>query len=1320
MIDTHSFLGSIDLDSPDHMIAPGFHRTARNLIFKGVRNRLRAESVLGTTAIINPNLPATGVNLCIGCFYDPVNQQLYDFNFNSLGTSGIYLYSTQTGIWQTIIQVGTNTVGDPLGFLGFPRIQGVTIIYGDATDGNLLFFLNSSGVPTKINVQRYLNTPYVNINRPLLNVIKAPPRVPPRVTYENDNTVNSNNLLNSLFQFAYSYIYDDFEESVISSGSIVPLPVHPFSATQNMSVSLDSRISIYLRTGPQNVTKLRIYMRQTQNGVTSNWFIVDTIQKSTTGISDDTIYRYLFYNSGNYVPADPQFTSLLFDFVPQQAGCQELLNGDTISYAAITEGYNWFKSMFSTTMGGNFNPGAGFNLNGILFFADYNGLFTGSQPQVTVYLTGAGTNDGSGNPTTLPGPPEFFNVNADSNGTDVSFAYINNISFFTSIPSLLSALQSAATSAGWTFVSSTTNSFTVYYPTGTVNLHSSYTKDQTGFITANGYNLAFYPKSNYSFGVVYYDANGITNGVITDVSANASTLPYTVLARPTYSEVNLNLNAIIPPSWAVYYHVVRTNTLTYNKFLDWVSGQTFSNVGQLVAVQYAYIGISNIADYNISIQGTQGVVGYEFTAGDRITFLGKYAFDGSFIVLNNDYEILGVATDPVINGTTQTGSYIQIAYPTADINAGFKFDGTPDFQNYLIQVYNITSNVSPQTANTGTSAGLGNVFYETGLEFGIGNPGLNTAFHYGNNGNNQVQIYDGDAFFRQRTVPAGTTYYILVEASNFSNRYVTPPIPGTTVTNSQFTINAQSGAPADPSNPAAYPRFADGGGLFLNTSGQTLQIRLRGTIQTSANHPTWMDIVAKIDDSSGANATELFLLKKSDPIGTVTDTSLDIELDATFGVPAGSKMWLLFGNGESVVNLQQYAFQLRLDIVKQIPIMVFDKSFSDTYNLITNSDSRAVVQDTTAKNTYFSTLFRYSLNYQVGTNINNTNRFYPNNFDEFDKSHGDVVRMKSRQRELRVFQKRRTGRVGIYAKFVKNNDGNTNLIVSDTIITQNNIQYYEGEFGIGNQPDSLSSSGFADYFVDPVKAEFLRLSVNGLENITHELTQGSKVQSFAGNALPPYLNQFDYPFGGNSVILGAYNFTQDRDSEAIFVFQAGTHNSTNLQGQSLAFVEAGNRWSSFYDFAPDAIVCCENNLFSFSNGVLYIHNNNTTYCNFYGQQFVPSIAVVKNDQPLVGKTFIGISQVSNVIWNSPLLYTDMNTYPGQRQESATFDQYFQLLEAQYRSPFFKDIHSIGGIGNGNSLKGQLMVILLQPTDGSKFSWLAQVAIKYIVSPVLQR
>ena len=832
------------------------------------------------------------------------------------------------------------------------------MIYGDGIDGNLLFFLNSSGVPMKINITRYSATPPVNIQNSYLQVIKAPPIVPPKVTYENDTTVNANNLVNSLFQFAYTWLDFDHEESVVSSGSITPLPPIPFSNTLNADKSKGARISLYLQTGDQTVQKLRIYMRQTQSGVTGGWFIVDTIDKTVSSISDNSYYRYLFFNSGNFIPADPAFVALLYDFVPQSANCQGLLNGDTISYLGITEGYNWFKSAFSTNLALSINEA--FILNGVLFFADFNGVFIGGQPQVRIHLTGTGTNDPiTGRPTVLDDAPTNFYVRAQSSGTDIGFFYSNASDL--NIAIILAGIAAAAVSAGWILDATNLNSIDIHYPTGTIS-PIAYLNTGRVNVPASSYQLALYPQSNYSYGLVGYDAYGRTNGVITDVTANISSLPYN---GGGLTQVILNLNGVPIPSWWTYAHIVRTVTLTYVKHTYWISNAAYSTVGQLVANQYAYIGIGNMADYNLNIQATQGVVGYEFTQGDRVRILGRYSVNGSFTMLSFDYSILGLVPNPIINGTAVAGNFIQIAYPTADIGLNFAFDGTPDFQDYFILIYSIATNTA--NTNTGSTSGQGNVYYEIGQQYFIGNQGLNTAFIQGNLAPNQILFDDGDIFARQRAVPTGNTYQVQSAALAFSGLWYTPilsPLPGTTVTSS-YTIGAQVGNPADPNVWANYPTFGSGTGLFFNQSLNPISIRLRGSFSVSSEFLTWISIVCKIVGPA-SQLSSPFIIQHSDPVGSgVTQIeTINITFDGTVTVPAGYKLFFILGNGEvnsGTTNTHFSGFQMRLDTINNITINIFESSFSDIYNIQTNNNSRPLVQDTTAKTTYFSTLFRYSL-----------------------------------------------------------------------------------------------------------------------------------------------------------------------------------------------------------------------------------------------------------------------------------------------------------------------------------------------------------------------
>ncbi len=1311
----HRFNGMMDTDSPDTVIPKGFHRTARNGIFRGNPGNYRWESVYGTTAIPNPFLPNTGTNKNIGRHYDPVNQQLFCFNYNSAGSHGIYIYSTVKKTWQRLIQTGINTAGDPLAFNPFVRIHSIDILYGDGNTGNLLFFIDSLQRPRKLNIQRLLAGTYVNVKDSFLKVIKAPPIPPPPCVYENDRFATSNNMTGSLFNIACTHIYDDFEESVLGSGAAQPLPSDPPDPIDNLPATLNARIAIFVPTGDQNVKKIRIYGKQTSNGTTSDWFIITTLIKADLGIADNTFYKYLFYNNGNYVTADPSFTVLYFDYVPQKANTEALINGNVITYGGITEGYDYQSPSFGIVTQ-NASPQL-YSLNGTLFFAATNGIFTGSQPQITLYIAGVGSSDAFGNTNALNKPPITMNVRAKSGSTNINFSYTNTTSLTSD---MITGLQTAAIAAGWIFVSSGINTLTLYYPTGNVVLQSTYYQGQLSDLSPFPSAIhAHYPQCAYSYGVLYRDADGRTNGVISNSTGNIQTQP---LSNGQIPEILIGLNGYTPPLWAVYYEILRTDNLTYSKYLDWVSTSAYSNTGVLVATQYAYFGMANIDYYNTQIKATQGVVGYTFTPGDRVKVTGRYDAVGNFTPLNLDYAILGEVVNPIANGQVQLGTFIQISYPATAISPIFAFDGTSDFQNYQLLVYSYKSqNASSQ-----------NVYFQIGQQYGIGNPGTLSAYHMGNVGDGQVNLTDGDIFYRQRTVPIVNEYYIncgvFVQNTPGGTLWTNPgggAIP--IVNNAVWEIVCGINQSATLTN-AGYPLYANNDEVLFNKSSAPFSVRLRqsltitDTMGSTGEWSLWLKIVLPGNIVSTFNVIPL-------KTGAVQNVANTYQYDVTFVLPAGAKMWIVsLAVDQHIIA----AGPITLDVIRNRVINVFDKSSSDIFNLVTNSDNKPNVIDTTALQTYYSTLFRFSQPFQLGTAINNSNRFYFNNFDEFDKSFGDIIRMRVRQRELRIFQSRRCGRVGIYSKFIKDNTGVNQLVTTDSIITPNNIQYFEGEYGIGNQPDSLASAGYVDYFSDPVKGYWCRLSLNGIEPIS-ELY---KVQTFAGTNLPYYLNQYNNQFGGYANILGVFNFAKDRDGEAIFVLQSGTTASLSfvgpssttitqpattssgpatIPGQSIAFNESKNSWTSFYDIDADSIVCCENQLYSFQNGVLYIHNNSTACANFYGAQYPCYIDVPVNDNLIEKKTFLSVAEVSPTVWECPSIYTNLMSYGTTPQQSNLVAEDFALLEGNWSASFWRDINSQKGQFNGDVLKGNLIVIRFQTTNPANFVHLSDVSITYIDS-----
>ena len=71
--------------------------------------------------------------------------------------------------------------------------------------------------------------------------------------------VSVNNLRNSLFQFKYRYVFADFEKSVCSSASIVPLPNQDSLLLTEDDITKNCRISVSMSTGGLDVAKIELF-----------------------------------------------------------------------------------------------------------------------------------------------------------------------------------------------------------------------------------------------------------------------------------------------------------------------------------------------------------------------------------------------------------------------------------------------------------------------------------------------------------------------------------------------------------------------------------------------------------------------------------------------------------------------------------------------------------------------------------------------------------------------------------------------------------------------------------------------------------------------------------------------------------------------------------------------------------------------------------------------------------------------------------------------------------------------------------------------------
>ena len=136
----------------------------------------------------------------------------------------------------------------------------------------------------------------------------------------------------------------------------------------------------------------------------------------------------------------------------------------------------------------------------------------------------------------------------------------------------------------------------------------------------------------------------------------------------------------------------------------------------------------------------------------------------------------------------------------------------------------------------------------------------------------------------------------------------------------------------------------------------------------------------------------------------------EAELDVKIKVPANNKLFLLTKMGVSETTLTIGYFDLKINVLNDITIPIIESSFSDVYNIVTNSNGREAIVDENAKRTYFPTLVRFSQSYQADTNINGVNRFFFENQDTYDRGFGDIQRLYVRDRYMKVYQKFKVGR----------------------------------------------------------------------------------------------------------------------------------------------------------------------------------------------------------------------------------------------------------------------------------------------------------------------
>lgn len=356
MVEKRVFTGGMDSDTDDRLVQQGDYRRALNLrVMSSDNDNIGAvENTKGNVLVVNGDLPS-GVNVCIGAHRSEQRDSIIYFVWNSNASHGIYEYDYESDSISTIL------ISDILNFDRQHLITGVNDIEG------LLYWTDDLNQPRKINIDKakrfsesggsdpsgyssLIQTGTELEREKFINTIKAQPEYAPNLEFFTDPSRAVNNVRNKFFRFRYRYVYDDNETSAWSEPSKISYSVADFISddvtlsTTSLSQTTNyldiqktlNGIRIDLNASHETVRKIEVSVAEGFN----DYFLWRTFDKQEEGWLDNQDVDVEFFNDSVLTPLDVNESIKPFDDVPLKAKAQAIIEGNKLAYGNYVTGYD--------------------------------------------------------------------------------------------------------------------------------------------------------------------------------------------------------------------------------------------------------------------------------------------------------------------------------------------------------------------------------------------------------------------------------------------------------------------------------------------------------------------------------------------------------------------------------------------------------------------------------------------------------------------------------------------------------------------------------------------------------------------------------------------------------------------------------------------------------------------------------------------------------------------------------------------------------------------------------------------------------------------
>jgi hypothetical protein len=170
-----------------------------------------------------------------------------------------------------------------------------------------------------------------------MDVVKAPPTFIIQAEYQTNQNKNFNKLYGNQYQFRYQYVYENNEVSKWSMISKQPLPPsEEFISGRDIRDSLKwNEINLTYFTGEYNVKQINFAFRRGENG---SWLVFKQLDLKNENVPNAIINTFAF--DDNVAPQGATLTDILYDNVPQNALCQDILPNQSLAYGNFYADYD--------------------------------------------------------------------------------------------------------------------------------------------------------------------------------------------------------------------------------------------------------------------------------------------------------------------------------------------------------------------------------------------------------------------------------------------------------------------------------------------------------------------------------------------------------------------------------------------------------------------------------------------------------------------------------------------------------------------------------------------------------------------------------------------------------------------------------------------------------------------------------------------------------------------------------------------------------------------------------------------------------------------